>query len=910
MKRVLLGLLCVGTLMVSIDGFAQKAEKPQFVAAVEGIKEYRLSNGLQVLLIPDPSQSNMVVNIIYQVGSKHEGYGEKGMAHLLEHMLFKSTKNMGDIKKMLSDKGGNANGTTYYDRTNYYEIFPYSEENLKWSIEMEADRMLNATLIQSDLDKEFSVVRNEFEIGENYPSSVLMEKVVSAGYLWHNYGNSTIGSKEDVERVKASQLRKFYEKYYQPDNATLIVAGKFEEDKALKYIEQYFSVIPKPARVLEEILTVEPAQDGEKLVELKRAGDSQFVGAMYHTASYADSDYATLDVLSEILTNNPSGYLYKALVETHKASAIYAYQPEVRDASFVYFGLQVPMDKDIQQVKNDLRLELDKVSKIDFTDQDVERAKAKLIKQLEDNKNNTISYAISLTEIVGAGDYRLGLLYRDYIEKMTKEEVKRVAENYFRTNNRTVGVFIPSKDEKRTKAKEFLKSDIAALTTNYVGKEQEADAAPFESSIANVKAHYNEGKLSNGFKYATLEKQLKGNQINASFMLPMGNSKALENKGMVAGMMASLLNAGTTSQTKEQIKDRLNILKSSVYFQFSGQNLQVYVSSYNNTFTETMEIVGQLLTESVFPESELVKTKSSYKTFYEGILNDPQSLAFREIGRMTNPYPKTSIFYTPSIPEAIEQVEAVTRSQIVEFYKTILDASQGAGTVIGLADASTLPVLLDKVFKGLHSQIKYEKIHPTFFATSKIDKDWVTVDKENATATGRISFKMDTKSADYPALMMANEILGSGGFLGARIPKRLREKEGISYGAGSYVSVPQDNDVAMWGWYAFFNPTKKKAVENALKEEVALAVKDGFTETELKENINSWKVSRKTDLGNDDMLLQLSQDYLLKGALLDDYDQLEQKVEKLSLKEVNSALKKYVKPEQLTTIYVGDFTKK
>lgn len=162
---------------------AQKSEKPKLERTIEGIKEYSLSNGLKVLLLPDQSQNNVVVNIVYHVGSKHEGYGEKGMAHLLEHMLFKSTKKLGDIKKMLSDKGGSANGTTYYDRTNYYEVFPYSEENLRWSIEMEADRMLNATLLQSDLDKEFSVVRNEFEIGENDPSGVLMEKVINAGYL-------------------------------------------------------------------------------------------------------------------------------------------------------------------------------------------------------------------------------------------------------------------------------------------------------------------------------------------------------------------------------------------------------------------------------------------------------------------------------------------------------------------------------------------------------------------------------------------------------------------------------------------------------------------------------------------------------------------------------------------------------
>src|SRR5690606_32468942 len=156
----------------------QPQQATVLLPSVEGIEQYTLINGLQGLLIPDASQSNVVVNIVYQVGSRHEGYGEKGMAHLLEHMLFKSTKNLGDIKKMLSEKGGQANGTTWFDRTNYYEVFPSTDENLKWSIEMEADRMINATILQSDLDKEFSVVRNEFEIGENNPDGVLNERII------------------------------------------------------------------------------------------------------------------------------------------------------------------------------------------------------------------------------------------------------------------------------------------------------------------------------------------------------------------------------------------------------------------------------------------------------------------------------------------------------------------------------------------------------------------------------------------------------------------------------------------------------------------------------------------------------------------------------------------------------------
>ncbi|WP_312822340.1 pitrilysin family protein [Epilithonimonas sp.] len=910
MKNLLLTAAVVFYAGYATPVFSQKAETPKFISNTEGIKEYSLSNGMKVLLISDASQSNAVINIVYNVGSKHEGYGEKGMAHLLEHMLFKSTKKLGDIKKMLSDKGGNANGTTYYDRTNYYEVFPSNDDNLKWFLEMEADRMVNATILQSDLDKEFSVVRNEFEIGENSPSGVLMERIMSTAFLWHNYGNSTIGSKEDVERVKAVTLRKFYEKYYQPDNATLIVAGKFDEKKALDYIAQYFSTIAKPARVLETPYTVEPAQDGERFVELKRSGDSKVVGALYHTAPFADKDYAALDALQEILTADPSGYLYKAMIDSHKAASIYAYQPTVRDASFMYFGLDVPADKDIKATENDFRAVLDKVGTTKYTEQDVARAKAKLLKQIENVKNNTIGYAINLTEIVGAGSYKLNFLYRDAVEKLTVADVQRVAEKYFRTNNRTVGVFIPAKDEVRVKNIEYTNEQIASLTDNYKGRALEKEAAPFEASIKNLKANLTEGKLSNGIKYGLIKKDIKGGKVLGSFKFPVSNAKDLNGKSDVGSLMAQVLKTGTKTHTKEQIQDMLDQWKSNINFGFSGQTLFVNFSTYKDSLPKVTALIKEILTESTFPEAELTKTINEYNTYLESSLNDPQSIAFTEIEKITENYPKESIYYTASIQEQIDNNKKVKREQLVDFYNKILGGNNGVGSVIGDVDSKTVAGLLESTFGKWNSKSTYEYIKPELFVTKKQDKEYLTPDKENGAAVGKISFSMDRKSPDYPAFVIANEMLGSGGFLTARIPTRLREKEGISYGAGSFVNVPIDNNVASWSWYAFFNPTKKDAVDKALKEEVNKAVKDGFTEEEFKSNLTSWLNSRKTGLGNDNTLMGLVNSQLQYGQSLDEYDALEAKVSALKVSQVNDVLRKYISEDKLTSVFAGDFNKK
>ncbi|AQW90364.1 M16 family metallopeptidase [Elizabethkingia anophelis] len=906
LKAVLLSAIVSGTVVT----YAQAQQAPKFVSNIEGVKQYTMNNGLKVLLIPDASQSNVIVNIVYNVGSKNEGYGEKGMAHLLEHMLFKSTKKLGDIKKMLSDKGGNANGTTWYDRTNYYEVFPFNEENLRWALEMEADRMINATILQSDLDKEFSVVRNEFEIGENSPEGVLQERILSTAYLWHNYGNSTIGSKEDIERVKANRLRTFYEKYYQPDNATLVVAGKFDEPKLLQYIGQYFGSIPKPTRVLDKTYTLEPAQDGERFVELKRSGDSKVFGAVYHTVPFADKDYAALDALSNILTSDPSGYLYKSLVDTHKVASIYSYQQTLRDASFMYFGINIPNDTDIKVTENLVRSELDKIPTIKYTDQDVQRAKTALLKQYDNIKNNTISYAINLTEIIGAGDYRLGFLYRDNIEKLTRADIERVAQKYFTSNNRTVGIFIPSKDEKRVNALEYSDDKLAGLTANYKGKALEKEVAPFEASIANLKKNLTEDKTGNGMKYGFIKKEIKGEKVLASFNFRIGDEKSLKGKSQIGDAMAQLLKTGTKKYTKEQLKDKLDALKSSINFGFGGQSLSVNVNTYKSNFAEVMGILKDILTDSTFPQEELTKSIKEYNTYLESSLNDPQTLAFTEISRMNQGYPKDHIYYTPSVQEQIDFNKGVKREQIVDFYQNLIGANYGVGSVIGDLDAKTVKAVLEDTFGKWNTKTKYSYVVPTFFPSKKEDKVINTPDKENAAAVGAINFKMDRKNPDYPALLLANEMLGSGGFLSARIPMRLREKEGISYGAGSYMSVPYSNDVASWGYYAFLNPTKKDAVDKAVREEIAKALKDGFTEDELKANKKSWQNSRKTGLGNDGTLMGLVNSKLLYDIPLEDYDALESKVLNISVQQANEALRKYLKTDQLTTLDVGDFSKK
>ena len=329
---------------IFVIGSSVMAE-PVKVASIEGVTEYKLANGARVLLFPEASRPTVTVNMTVLVGSRHEGYGESGMAHLLEHMVFKGTPYHPEVPKALRDHGASFNGTTNTDRTNYFETMPATDKNLEFGIALECDRLVNSFVKCEDLLSEMTVVRNEFERGENNPGSILNQRIYAAAYEWHNYGKSTIGSQSDIERVPIDNLQAFYKKYYQPDNVVLIIAGKFEEAKALALVEKYLGSIPKPTRKLDATYTEEPAQDGERSVTLRRVGAVGSAGVAYHVPAASHADWAPLSLLGGIISQSPNGRLYKALVESKLATSASGRSDNSHDPGLFFASASCPPEK-------------------------------------------------------------------------------------------------------------------------------------------------------------------------------------------------------------------------------------------------------------------------------------------------------------------------------------------------------------------------------------------------------------------------------------------------------------------------------------------------------------------------------------------------------------------------------------
>ncbi|MBY0481643.1 MAG: insulinase family protein [Chitinophagaceae bacterium] len=901
---------CLFAVLLAANSQTSKtpATTPQLVTQVEGIKEYKLNNGLRILLLPDNSQNNVVVNIVYLVGSRHEGYGESGMAHLLEHMMFKTSKRYKDIKKTIADKGASANGTTWYDRTNYYEVLPANDDNLKWALDMESDRMVNSQILKEELKTEFSVVRNEFESGENDPGGVLEERIIASGYLWHNYGKSTIGSKEDIERVPVDNLRAFYKKYYQPDNAVLMVAGKFDEAKALQWIQQFYSNIPKPTRVLQPTYTVEPVQDGERYVELKRVGDIQYMGMMYHTPSYSDKDYAANQALLHILTNNPSGILYKALVEKKLATGVDQELLALKDPGFTYLQAEIPKEKSADSAKTVFLSTLDKLGATSISSEELVRAKNALIKKTENTTNNTISLCINLTEAIGAGDWRLFFINRDRVEKLTIADVQNFAKTYYKPSNRTWGLFIPDKNPDRVKVTDV--GDIDALVKDYKGKEVKKQTETFETSIANIKKNVQYKKLTNGFKYALLKKPAKGEKIIGNFKLRVGNEKSLDNKDMVIAITAQMLRNGTKQLSKKQLNDTLDKIKSQINISGGGQIVMVSINTDKPHFNACMSLLKEVLSNPSFDQNELEKLIAQNKASLDANRNDPQYRASILASQKSELYPKTSIYHTMDADEEFAALNQLKRADLEEFYTSHYGANNGTGALVGDFVPEDADKAIASVFQSWVAKTNFTRIPRQFFDIKGSDETILTPDKANAMALGFINVPLNENDADYAGVTMANELLGGGAFLSSRIPKRLRENEGMSYGAGSFFQGNAIDKASQWGVYAIFNPIYKNRLDSALKQEITKAIDKGFTEEELKKSTDSWLQGRKISLGVDAQLANLLESYQYINRDLGWYTDFEKKVTSLKLSEVNQALVKYIKPEKLVLVYGGDFNKK
>ena len=877
---------------------------PQRVTSVEGITEYQLANGLRVLLFPDNSKQTVTVNITYLVGSRHENYGETGMAHLLEHMVFKGSTNHQQILTELGAHGARPNGTTSWDRTNYFETFSASDENLRWALSLESDRMVNSFIRKSDLDTEMTVVRNEYEMGENSPMSVLFKRVLAVAYDWHNYGKIPIGARSDIEGVPIERLQAFYRTYYQPDNAILLVAGKIDEAATLKLVQEYFAGIPRPARTLPEMHTVEPVQDGERQVTLRREGDVQALLAAYHVPAGSHPDYAALQVLGQVLADSPSGRLYKGLVETKKAAAVFPANLQLEDPGMFGFAAQVRADSSLDAARVALLDILEKPAASPVTAEEVERARTGILKQIELTLNNSEVVGLTLSDWAGMGDWRLMFVHRDRLRAVKVEDVQRVWAAYLKPANRTVGLFLPTKNPER--AANPANPDVLALVKDYKGDAARAAGEEFDPSPANIDARTTRKDVPGGIKLALLPKTTRGGTVFMRLALRYGDVKSLNNLGAVPQATTEMLMRGTSKHTRQQIEDELDRLKARVSTKGWGSGMYLQVETTKENLPTLMPLLAEILREPVFDPKELEQFRSEMLASLEQQRSEPGAIANQAFERTLKPYPKGDIRFVDAIDDSVADIKAVKPEQLARFHKDFFGAQSMQIAVVGDFDAAAFEAQVKQLFGDWKAPKPFTRVTHDYFNVPAQTKSFETPDKANAVFFAGQNLNLSDDDPDYPALVFGNYLLG-GGSLNSRLLTRIRVKEGLSYRVASQLAAEPLDKAGGFMAFAIYAPQNLAKLEQAFKEEIDRTLKDGFTDDEIKQGKSGWIQGRNLGRAQDAGLAATLNSYLFIGRTFAWDADFEKKVMALDNAQIQAVLKKYIDPSKFVVMKAGDF---
>jgi zinc protease len=909
MRSLRLVSVFVSTLLLAVSISAQTLPPGvEKVRSIEGVTEYTFPNGLHALLFPDNSKPKITVNVVYHVGSRNEGYGETGMAHLLEHMNFKSTTSGRVIFSDLSEHagGGNFNGQTSYDQTMYFEIVNSGDDNLRWALGLEADRMVNMTMLGKDLVTEMPVVRNEMEMGENSPQNILFERTLAAAYNFHSYGKTVIGARTDVERVPIANLAAFYKKYYQPDNADVIVAGQFDEAKALAFIADSLGKIPKPDRVLTQPYTVEPTQEGEREVVLRRIGTTQQVIVVYHVPAALHPDMAPLDVLTTIMGEAQTGRLYKALVETKLAVSTSMDVEEMHDPGWVEADADLKPDQSIDEARKVLLKNIEDIASNPPTQEEVDRAKARILKQFDLTLANSQNVALGLGGYIGSGDWRAFFLDHEEIAKVTPADVLRVAKAYLKSSNRTLGEFIPTAAPDRAEIPPTPTS--ADRFKDFKGGAAEQQGEVFDPTPANIEARVQRVTLANGMKLVLFPKKTRGGMVSAVVNVRFGDEKSLFGKSTDGELAGSLLMRGTKTLNKQQIQDETDKLKAQINVNGSVNGASANIRTSAANLPDALRLVRNLMRQSTFPETEFEQVRLQHIEGAESGKTDPQALTSIELRRHLNErYPKGDVRYVDTLDESIDEFKAAKLEDVRQFYQQFYGPGEGEIVVSGQFDPAEIKKLVGELFGDWKSPAKYERIKRTYAPVEAINKKIETPDKQNSLFLGGAPIKITDESPDAAALTIAGMVFG--GSPDSRLFSRIRIKDGLSYGAGAQYSLPTVDDGGSLTVYAISAPQNTPKVEIDYNDELQKALTGAFTDEEVAKAKKMWldqQTVSRTEEGSIAGILAVRERW---GRTMDWDAKREAAVAAVTTDQVNAAFKKYMASLQISIVKGGDFKK-
>lgn len=884
------------------------------VKEMGGIEELQLnSNGLSVLLMEDHSAPVLTFMVTYNVGSRNEVTGTTGATHLLEHLMFKGTDkyNREDgtgLDALLQNRGAFLNATTWLDRTNYYENLP--SEHLELVVDIEADRMRNLWLREEDRRPEMTVVRNEFERGENSPFNALNKEIWASAIVAHPYHHSTIGWRSDIEGVPIEKLRAFYNTYYWPNNATVTVIGDFDKKEALGLIKKYYGAIPSSPDPIPEVYTEEPEQQGARRVQLERSGQLGVVGIGFKAPKGSHEDYMGLSVLDNILTNGKTSRLYKALIDPGKATNVFDFYFPFKDPSlFVTYGFLAPgaAHEEVEQILWD---QINDIKENGVTQAEVDRAINQITAQTAFDRDGSFSIASQINEAIAMGDWTFYVRYPEEVKSVTPEQIQEAVKTYFVKEKSTTGYFIPKKpgsesqvtasknkwsDEELESKLYYRNHDFEASNSDNIDVgdireeiDSDTDLASqiTKTSIGDIEVY----TMPTGVKDVVT---IKGSLAAGDWYTPDSNS-------MIADMTGNMLDKGTLSKDKFEIAEELENIGASISFGVGSNTLSFNAKCLTKDVPKVMALLAEQLKEPAFDAAELEKLKVQRKGAFQRNLEDTGFLAGSKLSQIL--YPKDHPNYQVPVEQLIEDIDKVTVEDLKAFHKKYYGTKTLKLVAVGDLKPNAIEREVEKAFKGWSGGISYEKPTPASLPVSTIDETVFMEDKTSVSVNMGIPLTIDEEHPDYLPLMLGTYVLG--GNFSARLMSTVRDKEGLTYGIGSNISGVTMSD-GHWQLSATFAPNLLAQGMKSTMRELRDWVDNGITEEELAAKKSTISGSAKVQLATTSGVANYIHDIALRDRSVSYADEYFEDIDALTLDEVNEAIKKYIDLDKLVIVKAG-----
>lgn len=886
--------LCV---FISPTVFAVSANNQQkFIEEkAAGIASYKLANGFKIILIPYPSASSTRVELLVRSGSKLEGYGETGMAHLLEHMLFKGAGDRKNIKDDLTKLGARYNGTTSQDRTNYFESVDADPKKIDEILRIEADRFIRARFTAADLASEMTVVRNELENSEKEPSQLVFSALSRSGFNWHGYSRSTIGSRSDIEGASFAALQTFHKKHYRPDNAALIVSGNFDSKRVLALTSKLFSVAQNPLTEKPANWTLESPQALTNKTELVSSAGTTVAASAWKLPGMKERDAHALDLAAASICDSDWGSLRKDIVLDRKlaVSASCFTWNQTDYGRFVAFA-RADQKADADALSYEVVQHIQEAAARGVSQAQLERARLSDLNSFQKAFDSHEAVAGLVSRSEAAGDWRLFLWERDVVSSVSLDEANQALKKWVVPLNRNDVVLkhvenaSPLVFPKPTEAETRVKGQVWA---NIVSS---ADAAPTSLlAIAQTTVKFN---LNNErVQVALIKRKTQGDKVWLSLENDYGNPAQLKNRKVSCDAASALMSYGGNGLSRDALSARMEGLQAIWQINLAG----VYLEVPRKNFMEAFKLLVSSWANPLLPIVEFERYQASRIAALEATLTDPIRVAENDVRLRFDNFPEGHWGKPKALPELIQDIKNVNYEEVRKCIQDFARVSQVRMGVVGdinseaLKDAWTSTGLADA------ASSTYERV-PTPVAPVNVDVTQINVTlpgKTNARVTGTTVVPINLKSADFPALQLA--IYALGGNSSSLIWLQLREKEGLAYSSGMQISPSAFDNRSTIQLFATASSSNADNALGSLQSVIMKVLAEGFTPEQIEKAKSAWLQKRKATLGDERGFASILVNSLYDGQDFEAIDALDQKIKTVDDRQATSILKKYVSQSKI-----------